>query len=159
MSAIVVALSSLVGGVLGVLLTHVFSIKRKQRDELAEFRLKAYVDFINAASRLVSARRVGRTADEIEELAALNDAKIRICICADPKVVEALVKFWKYGGTLEREREILAFTRLCLQIRESLGNSRNDIVHMEISNTLFKLQPSAYSYRAGNHEDISSLEY
>ncbi|BBA35373.1 uncharacterized protein sS8_3435 [Methylocaldum marinum] len=80
MSAIVVALSSLVGGVLGVLLTHVFSIKRKQRDELAEFRLKAYVDFINAASRLVSARRVGRTADEIEELAALNDAKIRICI-------------------------------------------------------------------------------
>jgi hypothetical protein len=54
-------------------------------------RLKAYTDFINAVSRIVSARRKGHTEDELNELAALNDAKTRICICADKGVVEALL--------------------------------------------------------------------
>jgi hypothetical protein len=85
--------------------------------------------------------------NEIDELAKPNDAKARICICAEPPIIEALSEFWKSGGTLELEHEILAFTRLCIRIRESLGNKKNDILSSDISDTLFKLEPSTYSYK------------
>lgn len=141
MSALIVALTS-----------HWLSERRKRRDELAEFRLRAYSDFINAASRLVSARRLGQIRDEQLDLAALNDAKTRICICAEIPVVEALAEFWRNGGTLEREREILAFTNLCMRIRESLGNKPHGPVDLGISDLLFRLEPSRYSYRRAGLE-------
>lgn len=93
---------------------------------------------------------MGHTADELDELdelAALNDAKTRICICAEASVVEALVEFWENGGTLEQESEILAFTRFCMRVRESLGYTRYDIHGLNISKTLFKLQPATYSFK------------
>ena len=111
-------------------------------------RLKAYGDFLQAASRLVAARRLGKKNDELEELAALNDAKARICVCAEAAVVEALADFWLAGGTLEREQEILAFKRLCVEMRESLGNRRHDVAMLRLSDTLFRLEPSAFSFRA-----------
>lgn len=151
MSVTAVAIAStlsLLSALLVAILSHFFSITRKRHDGLVEMRLKAYTDFINAASRLVAARRTGRVSDELEELVALNDAKIRICICADAPVVEALTKFWKLGGTLEKEREIIAFTRFCFQMRESLGNKRHDIANLPLSDTLFKIEPSSYSFRA-----------
>lgn len=144
---------SLLSAVLVAVLSHIFSSHRKRRDELAEMRLKAYTDFINAASRLVSARRSGRTEDALDELTALNDAKTRICVCAEAKVVEALIEFWNAGGTLEGEHEVVAFTRFCRYIRESVGNNPNDIIDLPISNALFKLEPSNFSFRTrkGNH--------
>ena len=90
---------------------------------------------------------MGRTDDAVDELWALNDAKVRICICAEPAVVEALTAFWKHGGTLEKELEILAFTRFCMRVRESLGYDANDIPGTDLSDTLFKLQPAIYSYK------------
>ncbi|MDE2420091.1 MAG: hypothetical protein KGO49_02770 [Gammaproteobacteria bacterium] len=139
------ALFSLFGAILGVVLSHYYSNKRKRKDELIEFRLKAYSDFINATSRLTIARRNGQASDEVSELAILNDAKLRICICASAFVTKALIDFWDKGGTLEKESEILAFTRFCLCIRKDLGNTEK--LHFDISQTLFKLQPSTYSYK------------
>ncbi len=111
-------------------------------------RLKAYGDFLQAVSRLVAARRLGKKNDELEELAVLNEAKARICLCAESVVVEALADFWLAGGTLEREQEVLAFKRLCVEMRESLGNRRHDIEMLRLSDTLFRLEPSAFSFRA-----------
>ena len=153
---VLASLLSITSALIVAILSHVFSTKRKRRDELAELRLKAYVDFINSASRLVAARRMGRTADELDELAALNDAKTRICICAEIPVVEALAEFWEHGGTLERESEILAFTRFCMRVRESLGYTRYDIHDLNISNTLFKLQPATYSFKQSNSSPSST---
>ncbi len=150
MSPEITYLLSLASAIIVAILGHEFAKRRKRTDELAEMRLKAYTDFINATSRLVSARRNGKTEDEIDELAALNDAKTRICICADKEVVEALVDFWNAGGTLEEELEILAFTNFCLEVRKSLGNDWKDITMLPISDTLFKLEPSKYSYKANN---------
>jgi hypothetical protein len=141
-------LSGAIGAGVGAVLAHIFTQRRSRLDSLAAFRLRAYTDFISAASHLVAGRRLGTTSDKVSDLATLNDAKARICICAEPPVVEALVKFWKLGGTLEQELEILAFTQLCKRIRESLGNERNDIGSLDISDTLFRLEPSPYSFRA-----------
>jgi len=152
MSAAFATLLSLASAVLVALIGHRLAERRARGDDLANMRLKAYGDFLQAVSRLVAARRLGKKNDELEELAALNDAKSRICVCAEAAVVEALAEFWLAGGTLERESEILAFKRLCLRMRESLGNRRNDITMLRLSETLFHLEPSPFSFRA----DIST---
>jgi len=146
-SPVITIILSLLSSILAAFLTHYLTLRRKKYDELSEFRIKAYVDFINAVTKLVTARRKGNIEDEVNELAALNDAKTRICICAETKIVKELKEFWEYGGTLERECEVQAFTRLCLHIRESLGNKKYDIHNLHISNILFKLEPSSYSFR------------
>ena len=148
MSVAIASTLSLLSAIVVALLSHLFTIRRKRSDELAEMRLKAYTDFINATSRLVTARRAGKTEDELGELASLNDAKARIVLCGHKPVVEELVRFWNAGGTLEGENEVLAFTRFCLQIRESLGSERHDVVSLPISDTLFRLEPAAFSFRA-----------
>ncbi len=75
-------------------------------------------------------------------------AKARICICGHKPVIEELINFWASGDTLEEELGILTFTRFCLQIRESLVNEKHDIASLPISDTLFKLEPSKFSFRA-----------
>lgn len=147
MNILLVGLLSLISAIIGALLTHFLSEKRKRREELMEQKLKAYSDFINSASKIIAARRLGQTENDQGELAVLNDAKVRICICGDKSVVEALTEFWEHGGTLEREHEILAFTRLCMTIRESLGYKTHDIANLKISNTLFRIEPSSFSFR------------
>jgi hypothetical protein len=147
MSAAFATLLSLASAVVVAFVGHRLADRRARGDELARMRLGAYGDFLQAASRLVSARRLGKKNDELDELATLNDAKVRICVCAEAAVVEALADFWLAGGTLEREQEILAFKRLCVAMRESLGNRRNDIVTLRLSDTLFRLEPSAFSFR------------
>lgn len=146
MTITLAAILSLIAGLIGAAFGHVLSEKKSRNDELAKMRLDAYVDFLKAISFLVSARRSGRTQDELAELAALNDAKARICVCADAAVVEALESFWLQGGTLENEFEILAYTRLCSAMRQSLGRDRL-AYEIRLSDVLFRLEPSTYSYR------------
>ncbi len=148
MTPLLVALISFTSAVIVAVVTHVLSKRRKSRDELSEMRLKAYVDFINSTSRIMANRRLGKKQDAIDDLTALNDAKVRMCLCAPPEVVEKLTEFWDQGATLEQEGEVLAFTRLCLTIRESLGNQPMSGGRVEISNTFFRLQPSSFSFKA-----------
>lgn len=141
------AVLSGVSVLLGVALGHILSAKRARQDELAALRIAAYVDFVRSTSLLFTARRAGRTEDEIEELARLNDAKTRILLSADRSVLKGLEQFWLQGGTLEKENEILAFRNLCNDMRESLGKERIS-TNVDLAGVLFKVQPSTYSYKA-----------
>lgn len=151
MTATLAALLSIIAGLIGAVFGHALAERKSRNDELANMRLDAYCDFIRATSNLVSARRAGRTKDELQELGPLNDAKARICICSDASVVESLERFWLQGGTLEKEQEILAFTRLCRAMRASLGSERLAL-DIKLSDILFKLEPSTYSYRGSRAE-------
>jgi len=146
-------LISFVSALIVAFLGHLFAIKRQKRNELAEMRFNAYKDFINATTRLSASRRIGITTNEIDDLAALNDAKVRICICGEKEVIEELTKFWEYGGTLEKEGELQAFRRLCLKIRKSLGCNWKEITPLEISKILFKLEPSNFSFIKKNYKN------
>lgn len=151
MTITLAAILSLISGLVGTIFGHVLSERKSRNDELAKMRLDAYTDFLKATSLLVSARRSGRTQDAVAELGALNDAKARICVCADAGVVEALESFWLQGGTLEKEQETLAYTQLCRAMRESLG--RNRLAYdIRLSDILFRLEPSTYSYRVTTDE-------
>ena len=152
MSAILVATLSGTAALLGVALGHVLSAKRSRQNELAALQMSAYVDFIRSTSRLFSARRSGRTEDELDELAFLNDAKTRTLLSADLPVARSLEKFWLQGGTLEKEQEILAFRTLCDDMRESLGKERLAL-KLDLAGVLFKLQPSTYSFKKSRIDD------
>jgi hypothetical protein len=147
MDATLTALVSIIAGLAGAFVGHVLSEKKSRNDELAKMRLDAYGDFLRAVSNLVAARRAGRTLDSTVDLGELNDAKARMCVCADASVVAALERFWLQGGTLEKEQEIIAFTRLCSEMRASLGRDRIPF-ETNLSEVLFRLEPSTYSYRA-----------
>lgn len=144
-SALLVAMLSGVAALLGVALGHILNVKRARVDELAAMRIAAYVDFVRSTSLLFTARRAGRTEDEIEELARLNDAKTRILLSANTSVLKSLERFWLQGGTLEKEQEIIAFRNLCDEMRVSLGKERVSL-QMDLAGVLFKVQPSTYSY-------------
>lgn len=146
-STLLVAVLSGVAALLGVALGHILSARRARLDELAELRMAAYVDFVRSTSLLFTARRAGRTEDEIEELARLNDAKTRMLLSADPSVLKSLERFWLQGGTLEKEQEIVAFRNLCDEMRVSLGKERVSL-QVDLAGVLFRVQPSTYSYKA-----------
>lgn len=146
-SAFLITTISGVSALLGVALGHILSTKRARQEELAAMRMAAYADFMRSTSALVVARRAGRTIDGSEELACLNDAKIRILLSADLPVLKSLQKFWLQGGTLETEQEILAFRALCDDMRESLGKQRVSL-QMDLAGVLFEVAPATYSFKA-----------
>ena len=146
MTVTLAAFLSLISALIGAVFGHVLSERKSRNDELAKMRLDSYCDFLKATAHLVLVRRTGQTQDQPAELVALNDAKTRICVCADAPVVVALEKFWLQGGTLEREQEIVAFTALCSSMRASLGRDRLAF-DVRLSDILFKLEPSTHSYK------------
>lgn len=151
MSITLAALMSLITGLIGAVFGHVLSERKSRNDELAKMRLNAYSDFLRATSHLVSARRAGRTQDQLVDLGSINDAKARICVCADAPVVEALAQFWLQGGTLEKEQEIITFAHLCRAMRKSLGRDCLPF-DVQLSDILFKLEPSTYSYKSSRED-------
>lgn len=144
MTILISFLSSLIAG----FVAHYLATSRMKLSELSKFQSAAYTDFIGSSARLAVARRLGDTSNENFDLAELNDAKARIIACGHREVVEALVKFWELGGTLEREPEILAFNNLIQVIRKCLGHKAHDVYDLDISKSLFKLEPQSFSFKA-----------
>jgi len=133
---------------LAAFIAHYLSSSRNQRSELLRFQIQSYSDFLSAASKLSVARRLGDTSNEESTLALLNEAKTKIITCGDSNVVDALISYWEAGGTLEREQEIIAYNALIREIRLGLNVHDNRSLMNEISDTLFKLEPSSFSYKA-----------
>ncbi|MBB1425192.1 hypothetical protein ACTTBA_12325 [Shewanella frigidimarina] len=150
-------LISFVSSIIAAFLAHFLATTRSKKSELLKFQIQSYSDFLSAASRLAVSRRLGSSTNENVDLVALNDAKSRIITCGNVEVVEALIHFWDKGGTLEREQEILAYKNLTQLIRSSLGHKKHDMFNLKISDTLFKLEPSSFSFRA-NEEANKSIE-
>ena len=143
---------SILSSIIAAFLAHFFATNRMRKMDLSTFQLAAYTDFLGAASRLAVSRRLGNTENEINDLAMLNDSKNRILVCGDRSILEALIKFWELGATLEGERELLAFNNFLQLIRESLGHKKYDVIDLNLTATLFKLEPSKYSFKKGNRD-------
>ena len=138
--------ASIIAAFVAAFVAHYLATSRMRQNELSKFQMGAYSDFITSASRLAVARRLGDSSNQISDLSALNDAKSRIITSGHPEVVRALIQFWEEGATLEREGEILAYNRLVAVIRKNLGHKSHDIYDLQVSNALFKLEPSSYSF-------------
>lgn len=140
--------ASLITGFCAGLVAHKLASKRNRENDLSKFRLQAYSDFIGSASKIAASRRMGNVESDLEDISKMNDAKNRIILSGEKAVIESMIKFWKRGGTLEKESELLAFRDLTNNMRESLGHDRRDLFGIELTDTIFQLEPSSYSFRA-----------
>lgn len=127
---------SFLGVVIGALLQNYFNRRNQKDTRLDEWRNSAYADFLNAVSAAATAQRQGKRDVVTEQLARLSDAKARICVYGDTKVIRSIAEFWRHGATLQTEAEVLAFTRVCLAIRASAG-AAGEIHSPDISQLLF----------------------
>lgn len=141
-------LISVICSIISAFIVHQLAMNRIQKNEIIKFRLTAYSDFIGSSSRLIVARRIGQTENNLNDLALLNDAKNRIIISAQSAIVSELIEFLNHGGTLEREQELQSYKRLITLMRNELGFKKSDLFKLDISNALFNLEPSTFSYRA-----------
>jgi len=103
-------------------------------------------------------RRQGNTDNSPNVLARLNNAKTRIIVCGEDNVVRNLEVFWDTEVTLELEDGLLAFNQLLTSMRKSLGNKRLGANSYGITNTLFKLEPSQYSYKVEKVNEMSNFK-
>ncbi|MEJ1393686.1 MAG: hypothetical protein RPU64_05770 [Candidatus Sedimenticola sp. (ex Thyasira tokunagai)] len=129
----------LVGIVIGAFFQSHYAKKNDIHKNLSELQNKAYADFLNSASSIAVAQRVGEREKVVSELSKLADAKSRICVYGHSKVIKDLAEFMRQGGTLQTESEILSFTRLCISIRDEVGMERDDIYSTDISQLLFSV--------------------
>lgn len=131
-------------GLIGVLIGSFMQARlargNKEREHLHDLQSQAYVDFLSSVSNVAVAQRVGDRSAVSSGLAALADAKSRICVYGSPEVVRQLAVFIRAGATLQTESEILAFTRLCLAMRFAAGMKRFDVLSTDISQVLFNLE-------------------
>ena len=138
-SAYIAIFGSLIGVIVGAILQYYLTHISQKDSRLSEWRNTAYADFINAASIVATAQRHGKREVVTEQLGKLSDAKARICVYGDAEVIKDLADFWRHGATLQTESEILAFTRVCLTIRKSLGVPGEMIHSPDISQLLFSV--------------------
>lgn len=135
----IVPVIGVLGVVIGALLQGFFNRKNQAANNLSELQNKAYSDFLNSVSKIAVAQRKDQRTVVAEELSNLADAKSRICVYGHASVVHHLADFLRAGGTLQTEEEILSFTRLCLQIRESVGMRDKELYPSDISQLLFSI--------------------
>ena len=117
----------ILGVVVGALLQGFFNRKNQVASSLSELQNKAYSDFLNSVSKIAVAQRKDQRTAVTGELSNLADAKSRICVYGHASVVHHLADFLRAGGTLQTEQEILSFTRLCPQIRGSVGMQEKEL--------------------------------
>lgn len=141
MTTAITALLSILGVVVGAFLQNYLSRQNNEAKQLLESRNQAYIDFFEAVSLVVSAQRMSKKEQELEQLAKLTHAKARICMFGEESVIKQLATFWGTGASLETESEILAFTRFILDIRKSLGLKDKEFLNAEVSQLLFAIKP------------------
>lgn len=129
----------LLGVLAGALLQAYLTRKTHKSNNLSELQNKAYADFLNSASNIAVAQRSGKRNEITSELSKLADAKARICVYGESVVIHELAEFMRHGGTLQTEKEILSFSRLCMAIRDSVGMKEGNLYPSDISQLLFSM--------------------
>jgi hypothetical protein len=114
----------IMGIIIGASLQYFFSKSGERRKQLETLKTQAYVDYLRSAAQI---GHLGRSDSNkrIEILAALADAKARICIYGSAKVIEALASFEKAGSDLNSLNSRQKFLAVCIEMRtQGLGESK-----------------------------------
>jgi hypothetical protein len=128
-----------IGILIGASLQYFLSKSSDRRKQLEILKNQAYVDYLRSVAQIaLLGRSNSNKRDEL--LAALADAKARICVYGSAKVIEALASFERGGAVLDSHDSIEKFLTLCNEMRlQAVGES--EIVQAEnLSSVLFGTQ-------------------
>ena len=105
-----------------------------------EVRTQSYIDFINCVSEIAIATKQGKKRVPLLTH-KLIDAKTRIAIYGDKKVIRQLAVFDRKFGLLDTEEAIDSFVSLISEMREDSIGKRNYDISVEIKQIIFGEKP------------------
>lgn len=111
------AISPLIGVLLGAALQFWFSRKAERNKAIETLRAEAYVDYLGgvAASAYVRSDEDIRIAHR-----SLADAKARIAVYGSPQVISALARFEESGAVLARGHDVKPFLAVVASMRSEV---------------------------------------
>jgi hypothetical protein len=104
----------MLGIVVGALLQFWFGRTAEKGKHVTAMRAEAYTDYLRA---VVASGFLRSDEDLVEALKSASDAKLRILVYGDIKVIAALARFEEAGPTLDNSRSTAAFFNLVSAMR------------------------------------------
>ena len=104
--------------ILGASLQYWFSRRSSGETHFRTLKTDAYVDFLSSISKVTIFQRHGDTQREREAIAAMMDAKARICIYGEKEVVSALATFWSLGAVIDTPERVDSFINIVQAMRK-----------------------------------------
>jgi hypothetical protein len=108
------ALLTLVGIILGAVLTYLFTRSHENKKHFRLLQTEAYADYLRCVA---DAAHLNLQTDHANLLARAADAKTRICLYGAPEVITLLAAFKRAGGVIGTEQQRDAFVRLVAAMR------------------------------------------
>ena len=129
--AIITALLSIAGVMLGAGLQYYFSRTLESRKQLALQRSQSFVDYFKAIALIA---QHGRSP---EHSAMLADAKVRVCIYGSAAVVKLLRDFEGVGSVLNSVECMTLIAELLAEMRRDAGMGETGIDREDLRRILF----------------------
>jgi hypothetical protein len=108
------AVLPLIGLVVGAVLQYWFTTAAESRKQLRLLQSQCYVDYLKAVTRTAHAHSPEIRRQAVAETA---DAKARISVYGEPKVIFALARFEEAGVVLDNPRSLAAFVAFANAMR------------------------------------------
>lgn len=107
-------LLTLVGVILGSVLTYLFTRSHENKKHLRLLQTESYADYLRCVAE---AAHINLKTDEAKLFSRAADAKTRICLYGSENVVTLLAAFERAGGMIGNEEQRPAFIRLVTAMR------------------------------------------
>jgi hypothetical protein len=130
--AILLPLLPLAGVVLGAFLQSFLQVKRERVSQKQNLKIKAYTDYLQAASILSN----GDPTKRVEAKVLLTDARLRILIYGSLKVIESIATFDRTGSNLDTPEGMKTFLPIISAMRED--GSGDEIKKEDLTQILFR---------------------
>lgn len=112
------ALLTVLGIVVGAILTYLFTRSHEQEKHYRLLQTGAYADYLCCVAE---SAHLNLESDEASLLARAADAKTRICLYGSQEVIALLAAFEKEGGVIGSAQQRSAFVRLVQAMRLNSG--------------------------------------
>lgn len=123
-TAIIIAISSLLGVFVGALLQFYFSRKKEYEANLFQLESQAYIDFVKVAAELKTAQAENDPVKINICISSLTEAKIRILFFGEPEIISKLANFYRAGGVVDKAETGGLFLEFCKAVMERLSESK-----------------------------------
>jgi hypothetical protein len=116
------AVLPLIGLVVGAVLQYLFTTAAESRKQLRLLQSQSYVDYLKAVTRAAHAHSPELRRQAVADTA---DAKARISVYGEPKVIFALARFEEIGVVLDNKESQATFVALANAMRAGDVESRD----------------------------------
>ena len=131
------AILPVIGVIIGASLQYYFSKSGERRKQLEGVRSQAYVDYLRSVAQIAQLSKGGDLQKRNEMLAALADAKTRICVYGAASVIKALAAFEKDGAVLNSPDSMERFLSLCREMRQQSLEKAGAVADNDLSLIMF----------------------